>query len=81
MKMEKAMRIMAKTCVVLLFIVAGYWGKYFYDEMQYKKEKKEWWKDYNSRPTDTTTRGGYAQPSKVEIPNTLRPDTLKSWNY
>jgi len=77
MKMEKVLRIMAKTCIVLLFIIAGYWGHYFYGEVKYNKERKEMFREYNSRPIDSTTRGNYAQPSNIEIPNTLRPDTLR----
>lgn len=76
MKMEKMIRILAKTCIIFFVIIVGYWGNYFYGEYQYKQKRKQLFKEYNLRPIDSTTRGGYAHPSRDSIPNTLRPDTL-----
>lgn len=80
---DRIMRIMAKTSILLLVVIVGYWGHYFYDEIKWKRESKERFREYFSRPVDSTTRGGYAQPSYDSIPNTLRPDTLKTdrWNF
>jgi len=71
------MLLIAKFGILLLFFVMGYWSNYFYDELKYKHDRKVMFREYNSRPIDSTTRGNYAQPSNIEIPNTLRPDTLK----
>ncbi|MFA6573717.1 MAG: hypothetical protein WCT13_06170 [Patescibacteria group bacterium] len=46
---------------------------------QQKKEHKESAEYYKTHEYPETTRGGYAQPSRLDsIPNTLRPDTLKT---
>jgi len=74
---ERILLIFAKIGIVLLLFVTGYWSNYFYQEIKYNHERKERFREYNSRPIDSTTRGGYAEPSQIEIPNTTRPDTLK----
>jgi len=48
---------------------------YSYQQKADHKRKAEYYKTHDY---PMTTRGGYAQPSHDSIPNTLRPDTLKT---